>query len=277
MTSAGIPSIISHGAAIPQIGLGTWRLRGDVLMGAVQAAAEAGYRHFDTAPRYENEAELGAALRATALPRDSYFLTSKVWYTDLTAPALLRSAQTSLGDLGVDAVDLLLIHWPNPDVPLAETIGALCEAQSRGYARHIGLSNFPVGMMEQAIRLSERPLVVNQCEYHPRLDQTALIAACHRHDMCFVGYSPIGSGLLLSDPVVGRLADRHGKSPAQIVLRWHLQQGVVAIPRSGNPGRIHQNIALMDFTLSPEEMAQLSSLAVPDGRITNPSWMSSWD
>lgn len=277
MTQSEIPSIHAHGASIPQIGLGTWQLHGEVLQRAVEAATDAGYRHFDTAPRYENEAELGAALRRTGLPRDSYFLTTKVWFTEASAPAFLASAEASLRRLGTDQVDLLLIHWPSPDVPLAETVGALCEAAARGYTRHIGVANFPARLLERAIELADRPLVANQCEYHPRLDQSAVIETCRRHGVAFVSYSPIGSGHLLDEPVIGAIARDHGKSPAQIMLRWHLQQGMVAIPRSSSPERVRENIALTDFTLSEAEMARLHALAAPDGRIFNPEWVRSWE
>lgn len=276
MTISAIPTLNVHGAAIPQIGLGTWQLHDADLARAIETALDAGYRHFDTAARYENETGVGAALRAGGLARDSYFLTTKVWYTELAAPALLASAQASLDRLGMDAVDLLLIHWPSPDVPLAETIGALCEAQDRGYARHIGLSNFPAALMEQALACAGRPLVANQCEYHPRIDQSALINACRAHGMGFVSYAPIGSGHLLSEPEIAKIAARHGKSPAQIMLRWHLQQGVAAIPRSRNPDRIRENIAITDFTLSGDEMARISGLARPDGRIFDPEWVIGW-
>lgn len=277
MYDTPVPCLSVQGAQIPQIGLGTWKLQGDVLEQAILTAAEAGYRHFDTAPRYENEAGVGAALRLSGLARDDYFLTTKVWHDALDAPALLRSAEASLTRLGVDHVDLLLVHWPNPDVPLAETIGALCEARARGYARHIGVSNFPLRLMEQAIALADVPLVANQCEYHPRFDQSALIAGCKAHGMAFVSYAPIGSGSLLENPVIGAIAARLGRSPAQVMLRWHLQQGVVAIPRSSNPGRIRENIAITDFTLSEADMAALSALADPAGRQFSPAWVRSWD
>ncbi|HEY0211975.1 MAG TPA: aldo/keto reductase [Paenirhodobacter sp.] len=279
MTFAGqaVPSVFAHGAEIPQIGLGTWKLHGEILHAAVQAAAEAGYRHFDTAPRYENEADLGAAIRDTGLPRDGYFLTTKVWHTDLTAPALLASAQASLDRLGTDHVDLLLIHWPNADVPLAETIGALCEARRRGWTRHIGVSNFPAALLRQAVALADVRLVADQCEYHPRLNQSGLIDTCRDLGMAFVSYGPLGSGQLLDNPVVVGLARAHDRTPGQVILRWHLQQGLVAIPRSSNPDRVRQNIAITDFALSDADMAALSALAAPDGRIFNPEWVKSWD
>lgn len=277
MSSHDCASILAKGVRIPQIGLGTWQLQGEALTRAVHAAAEAGYRHFDTAPRYENEAGLGAALRGAGLGRDSYFLTTKVWHTELAAPALLRSAQASVERLGVGPVDLLLIHWPNPAVPLAETIGALREAQRMGLAHNIGVSNFPLPLLEQAIALAEGGLLALQCEYHPRLDQSALIARCRREDMAFVAYAPIGSGQLLENPVVTAMARAHGRSPAQIMLRWHVQQGVVAIPRSRDPARIAENISVVDFALSAAEMAALGVLAAPRGRIFDPEWAPAWD
>lgn len=277
MTNPAIPRLSANGALIPQIGLGTWQLSGAVLEGAIEAAAQAGYRHFDTAPRYENEAGVGAALRGTGLARGDYFLTTKVWHTDLTADALLASAERSVETLGLGAVDLLLIHWPNPDVPLAETVGALCRAKQQGLTRHIGVSNFPARLVDQAVALSDEPLVANQCEYHPRIDQSAVIETCRRHGMAFVAYAPIGSGHLLADPTIGTIASAHGKSPAQIMLRWHLQQGNAAIPRSSNPARVAENIAITDFILSDDDMARLSGLAAADGRIFSPDWVRSWD
>lgn len=277
MTQSALAPVAANGAHIPPVGLGTWQLAGDVLAASVQAAVAAGYRHFDTAPRYENEAEVGAALRASGLARDSYFLTTKVWHTDLTADAFRRSAERSVQVLGVGPVDLLLIHWPNPAVPLAETIGALCQARRDGLARHIGVSNFSASRLADAVALADEPLVANQCEYHPRLDQSALIAACRRHGVAFVGYAPIGSGNLLDDPLLATIAARHDRTPAQIVLRWHVQQGTVAIPRSSNPARVAQNIDLAGFTLTDADMAAISGLARPDGRQFSPAWVESWD
>lgn len=220
---------------------------------------------------------MGAAIRAVGLARDSYFLTTKVWHTELTADALRRSAVDSVERLGVGPVDLLLIHWPNVNVPLDETISALCAAKGDGLTRHVGLSNFTPSMLSKALALTDEPLVANQCEYHPRLDQSVLIDLCRQNDMAFVAYSPIGSGNLLDNPVVGTVAAAHGKSPAQVILRWHLQQGVVAIPRSSNSDRVRQNIMITDFALSEDEMAQIRGLAADDGRIFDAIWMDSWE
>lgn len=277
MISSPLMPVIAGDMKIPAIGLGTWQLQGDVLAASVAAAAEAGYRHFDTAPRYENEAAVGAALRATGLARESYFVTTKVWHSELHADALRRSAESSVERLGLGAVDLLLVHWPNPAVPLAETISALCRAKRDGLARHIGVSNFSRARLEAAIALADQPLAANQCEYHPRIDQSGLIAACGRNDVAFIGYAPLGSGSLLDDPLLRRIAMAHGKSAAQVVLRWHYQQGIAVIARSANPARVAQNIDIADFALDRDEMTQISGLAQPNGRIFSPDWVESWE
>lgn len=265
------------GGTIPRLGLGTWKLHGTVLEGAVKAAVEAGCRHFDTAARYENEADLGAILRDLDLPRDEVFVTTKVWHTDLAPDDFHASAEASLKRLGLDHVDLLLIHWPSPDVPLADTVGALCEVARRGLTRHIGVANFPPRLLRQAISAADLPIIANQCEYHPRLDQSALLETCRENDVTFVAYSPLGSGNLLADPEIAEIAAAHGRSPAQIILRWHMQQGIAAIPRSSNPEHVRGNFAIFDFQLSGPEMARLAAMARPDGRVIDPIWMTSWD
>lgn len=277
MSSTDIPVIEAQDAHIPQIGLGTWQLDGDVLAQAIETAAASGYRHFDTAPRYGNEAGVGAGLRATGLPRESYFLTTKVWHTELKADALRRSAETSVETLGLGPVDLLLVHWPNPEVPLAETIGALCQAKRDGLTRHIGVSNFPARLLGEALALADEPIVANQCECHPRFAQRPLKTYCEERGVAFVAYAPIGSGNLIADPEIGAIAARLGRSPAQVMLRWHIQRGDVAIPRSGNPDRIAQNIAVTDFVLSPQDMAALEAMDRADGRQFNPDWVRNWD
>ena len=271
------PVIEALGEGIPQLGLGTWRLHGDALRGAVRAAFDAGCRHFDTATRYENEAELGAILRDLGQPRDALFVTTKVWHTDLAPADFRASAEASLKRLGLDHVDLLLIHWPNADIPLADTVGALCEVAERGLTRHIGVANFSPRLLEQAIALADRPIIANQCEYHPRLDQSALLDACRRNDVTFVAYSPLGSGGLIGDPAIAEIGRAHDRTPAQVILRWHMQQGIAAIPRSSNPDHVRGNFAIFDFQLSGPEMARLSALARADGRIISPEWMTSWD
>lgn len=272
------PLVHANGAAIPAIGLGTWPMKGEQAARAVARALETGYRAVDTAAMYGNEDAVGEGLRAADVPRADVFVTTKVWYTDLAPGALQRSAEASLKRLGLDQVDLLLIHWPSPDIPLEGSIAALCNAKRRGVARHVGVSNFPVALLDRAVSLATEPLVANQCEYHPHLDQTKLLAACRRHGLAFLSYAPIGKGAVLEDAAVRDVAARHGRTPAQVVLRWHLQQaGVAAIPKSANPQRIAENLDVFGFTLSDEDMRSVSGLAQPDGRMVAPGWSPSWD
>ena len=268
----------AHGAAIPAIGLGTWPLRDEACTQAVEAALRAGYRHVDTAAMYVNEEAVGAGLRAAGLARDDVFVTTKVWHEDLRPADLQRSAEASLRRLGLEQVDLLLIHWPSPSVPLADSLGALFEAKRRGLARHVGVSNFPVAMLEESLARATEPLVANQCEYHPRLDQSRVIAACRRHGLAFISYSPLGKAEILDEPAIRAIAAAHGRTPAQVVLRWHVQQpGVVAIPKSANPQRIAENLTVFDFALGDDEMGRIAGLARPDGRLISPAFAPAWD
>jgi diketogulonate reductase-like aldo/keto reductase len=273
------PTVIeANGALIPALGLGTWGLRGEDCAAAVRTALEAGYRHLDTASMYGNEDAVGAGLKASGIDRDEVFVTTKVWYEDLAPADLRRSAEASLRRLGLSRVDLLLIHWPNARIPLRDTIPALCEAKRAGLARHIGVANFTVSLLDEAVVLADEPIVANQCEHHPYLDQRAVLAACRRHGVAFVSYCPLGRAHVLGEPTIKAVAEAHGRTPAQIVLRWHLQQpGVGAIPKSGNPQRIRENFAVWDFTLSADEMAHISGLRRPDGRMVAPSWSPRWD
>ena len=269
--------IKANGARIPARGFGTWKLRDAAGQAAVEAALACGYRYIDTARMYGNEREVGAALKASGLKRDDIFVTTKVWYEDIGAGALEKSAEGSLARLGLEAVDLLLIHWPNAAIPLQESIAALCHAREMGLARHIGVSNFPAALLDQAVALSREKLACNQCEYHPWLDQSAVLAACARHGLAFTAYSPLGQGDLTKAPEIVAIAERLARKPSQIVLRWHLQQGVAAIPRSGTPAHIAENFAVDDFVLSAREMAALSALRRRDGRLVNPGWSPQWD
>jgi diketogulonate reductase-like aldo/keto reductase len=276
-----IPHVAAAGTSIPVIGLGTWPLTGDECAHAVATAIRCGYRHIDSAAMYGNETEVGEGLRASGVPREHVWITTKVWWEDIADGPLQRSAEASLERLRLDQVDLLLIHWPNAAIPLKESIRALGDAKRRGLARHIGVSNFPMRMLEEAITLSNEPLVANQCEYHPHLDQTKLLTACRKHGIAFVSYCPLGRGTaggVLSEPVVREIAARHGKTPAQVVLRWHVEQpGVAAVPKSGNPERIAQNIDIFDFSLDAGEMNRLSGLARPDGRVVCQGFSPQWD
>jgi len=262
----------ANGARIPSTGFGTWRLSGEDCRQAVLWALEVGYRHVDTAAMYGNETDVGAGLKASGLDRDAVFVTTKVWSSDLAPGDLERSAEASLRRLDVGAVDLLLVHWPNPAIPLAGTMKALASVKRLGLARHIGVSNFSAKLLDEAVSLCGEPLVTNQCEYHPYLNQDRVRAACARHGLAFTSYCPLGRGNLLDDPVIHAIAERHERTPGQIVLRWHVQQpGTVAIPKSGHRGRIAENIAIDDFALSEDEMRRIAALARPNGRMVAPA------
>ena len=271
--------IEANGANIPAIGLGTFTLQGETASRLVAGALDAGYRHIDTAAMYENERAVGEGLRASGVPRDEVFVTTKVWFTDIADGDLQRSVEASLKRLGLDRVDLALIHWPSKTIPLAESIAALDEVKDRGLARHIGVSNFTVAHLDEAAAHARNPLACNQIEYHPYLNQDRVIAACRRHGLGVVSYCPLARGsALFSEPAVADAAARHGKTPGQVVLRWHVQQdGVAAIPRSSNPGRIAENLDVFDFELDVEEMAAIDALRSAGYRICDFEFSPSWD
>lgn len=259
--SALAPLVEAGGARIPALGLGTWNLRGRECAEAVETALRLGYRHIDTAAMYGNEHDVGEGLRASRVMRDEIFITTKVWSSDIGAGDLQRSAEASLKRLQTPIVDLLLIHWPNSSIPLKESIAALCDAKKRGLTRHIGVSNFSIDLLGEAIALATEPIVANQCECHPRDAQTSLIEECRKHGVAFVSYRPLGKGALARDPVLNRIGAVHGKNGAQVALRWHIQRGLVAIPKAARPEHLQENFAIFDFALSKEEMVDISALA----------------
>ena len=269
--------LTTHSIAIPAIGFGTSSLAGNATE-IIATALQAGYRHIDTAWKYGSEAAVGQALRASQVPRGEVFLTTKVSHEYLRAEDFARSVDESLKTLAVDFVDLLLVHWPNAAIPLAETMGALAMAKRRGLTRHIGVANFNIALLDHARQLCPEPLAVLQAEYHPYLDQSKLLAACRRHEMIFTAFCPLARGRMFNDPVLGGIARRRGRTIAQVALRWLLQQNVAAIPRSSNPQRIAENIDVFDFALTDHEMKQIAALKKPDGRIANPAGrVEGWD
>ncbi len=236
----------------------------------VLTALKAGYRHIDTARKYGTEPAVAAAMRAAGLPRSDIFLTTKVSHENLRPADFARSVEESLRTLQVDYVDLLMVHWPNPEIAPQEYLPALAKAKREGLARRIGIANFTTALLDEAVGLCPEPLAVLQAEYHPYLDQTKLLAAARRHKLVFVAYCPLGRGRLFDDPVLSEIAKTHGRSIAQVALRWLMQQDVVAIPFSSQPQRIVDNFKVFDFTLSEDEMARISALKRADGRIANP-------
>lgn len=272
-------TVEANGARIPLLGLGTWELRGRTCARIVEQALRLGYRHVDTAEMYDNERDVGDGLRASGVPRNEVFVTTKIWPSHFAPRELERAARQSLVHLRLSEVDLLLLHWPNPQVPLSETVGALCRVKQAGLARHIGISNFTVALVEEAVQLSSEPLVCNQIEVHPFLDQTKVIEACHRHGLAVVAYSPLARGKAARDPVLKEIGAAHGKSAVQVGLRWLVQQNIVVIPRTEKIERLSSNAALFDFTLSEDEMRRIGGLAHPGGRVVNYSYSGSpnWD
>jgi 2,5-diketo-D-gluconate reductase B len=261
----------THSGAIPTLGFGTSPLTGGLSAETVIEALKAGYRHIDTARKYGTEHAVGEAMKAAGVPRSEIFLTTKVSHENLRPADFARSVDESLKALQVDYIDLLLIHWPNPDIPLNEAMPGLAKAKRDGLARHIGVANFTTTLLDQAIKLCPEPLVALQAEYHPYLDQSKLFGAVRKHNLVFIAYCPLGRGRLFSDPVLAEIAQARGRSIAQIALRWALQQNVAPIPFSSKPERIADNFNVFDFTLSDEEMKRISALKRTDGRVANPA------
>ncbi len=262
----GVPAVQAKGARIPLLGLGTWDLRGRVCARVVEQALRLGYRHVDTAEMYDNEREVGEGLRSSGVKRDDVFVTTKIWPTHFAPREFDRATRECLARLRLAEVDLLLLHWPSPRLPLAETIEVLCKAKRDGLARHIGVSNFSVPQIEEAVQVSSEPLVCNQFECHPFLDQSALIAACRKQGMAVVAYSPIARGRVRDNEVLARIGAAHRKSATQVCLRFLVQQHMVVIPRTSKVERLSENAAIFDFSLSDPEMAAISALAQPGGQ-----------
>jgi 2,5-diketo-D-gluconate reductase B len=271
------PRLSAHGAEIPAIGFGTSSLGN---CGELMATAlNLGYRHIDTAWKYGSERGVGEGMRASGVRREEIFLTTKVSHEYLHAVDFARSVEESLANLRVDYVDLLLVHWPERNTPLAETMGALARAKRQGLTRHIGVANFNIALLDEAIRLCPEPLVTLQAECHPYLDQSTLIEACRRRGLVLTAYCPLSRGRLNGDPVLTEIGTRYDKTFAQVALRYLVQQKIIApIPRSSNPQRMGQNLGVFDFELSDDEMRRIHALKRADGRTANPAGRAPvWD
>ena len=256
--------------AIPTVGFGTSPLTGGLTVQTALAALKAGYRHIDTARKYGTEPAVGEAMRASGIPRRDIFLTTKVSHENLRADDFARSVDESLAALKVDNVDLLMVHWPSPQIDVKETMAALAKAKRDKLARHIGVANFNIALLDKAVALCPEPLVALQAEYHPYLDQAKLIAAARRHGLVYIAYCPLARGRLFGDPVLDDIAEKRGRSVAQIALRWLIQQEVAVIPFSSKPQRIADNFDVFDFTLDDDEMTRIAALKREGGRVANP-------
>ncbi|SMG49998.1 aldo/keto reductase [Paraburkholderia susongensis] len=266
-------------AAIPTLGYGTYGMSPLEVHRVLPAALRAGFRHIDTAQVYGNEAEVGDCVAASGIPRADVFITTKVWVSNYHPTRFAASVDESLRKLKTDYIDLLLLHWPGSDIPLSEQIGALNAASRSGKVRHIGVSNYNRALMAEAIELSEIPLATNQFEYHPYLNQSLLIESTLNAGLAVTGYCGMAVGQVLSDPVLKEMAARYGKTIAQIVLRWLVQQdGVVALSRTSKIERLPENLAVFDFELQAADMAAIHALARPGSRIVNPPGLApQWD
>ncbi|MFL6833699.1 MAG: aldo/keto reductase [Xanthobacteraceae bacterium] len=271
----------ANGAKIPVIGLGTMTLMDAVCVEAVETALRLGYRHIDTAERYRNETEVGQGLRrglcANGLAREDVFVTTKVFHDRLAAADFERSLDQSLRNLELSWVDLLLIHWPNPKVPLKETLDLLCKARRDGRAKHVGVANFTTSLLQDAVKLASEPLVTNQIEVHPFIDQDKVLAACRVHGLAVTAYCPLARGKVPGNDVLARIGRAHGKTSAQIALRYLVQQGIIPIPRTSNPDHLAANLATFDFTLSDVEMTEIAGLKHTGLRVVNPPHAPRWD
>jgi 2,5-diketo-D-gluconate reductase B len=251
-----------QGAQMPALGLGTWQLSGAACEKSVRLALDLGYRHIDTAEMYGNEAEIGRAVEASGVSRSSLFITTKIWTNHLRAKDVGPTAEASLRKLKTDYVDLLLIHWPNTTVPLAETLGAMMKLKEAGKARAIGVSNFSVAQMDEALNRHKAPIACNQVEYHLLLDQRPILDYAHGHGMAVVAYCPLARGGLTDNPTLAKIGAKHGKTAAQVALRWLVQQpGVAAIPKATREPNLRANLEIFDFALDAGDMAALKKLS----------------
>jgi 2,5-diketo-D-gluconate reductase B len=260
---------------IPAIGFGTWRLSGRDCVDGVADALAAGYRHVDTASMYGNEAEVGQGLRAAGADRSDVFLATKVWPDDLSPDRVSASLERSLSALGTDYVDLFLIHWPNPRIPLAATLEAMSALRDEGRTREIGVSNFTSEQFREAVDLA--PVIVNQVEYHPFLDQSAVLEVCRERDVELTAYRPLFKGAALEDPVLVEIADAHGATPAQVTLAWLIgQERVSAVPKASSPERRRENLGALELELTAEERERIDALP-KDRRAVETQWSPDWD
>ncbi|RDV11528.1 aldo/keto reductase [Pontibacter diazotrophicus] len=264
-------------ATIPALGFGTFELTGDTAVELVTAALDTGYRHIDTAQMYDNEAAVGSAIKESSVAREEVFLTTKVLPSNLSSKDFLPSVEESLQKLQTDTVDLLLIHWPNPEVPVEEYIGELVKAQEKGYTKHIGVSNHTTALLDKVLATGAN-IITNQVEYHPFLNQDKLYSYLREHDLTLTAYSPIAHGKVMGNDTLKQIGEKYNKNEVQITLRWLLQQdGVLAIPRSSKESHMQSNFNIFDFELTQDEAQQISSLTQANNRLIDPGFAPDWD
>lgn len=261
---------------LPKLGLGTYGLSGKEGQKAVEEALALGYRHIDTAEMYGNEREIGAALKAARVPRAELLVTTKVWHENLGTGAIQRACEGSLTKLGLDFVDLYLVHWPSPTMKLDQVMGAMASLRDQGLIKAFGVSNFTSRLLQQAADLGA-PIVCNQVEYHVNLDQSAVLSFLRPRGLGLIAYSPLVHGNLTRQPELAAIAKKHGATPAQVALSWLIgQDGVAAIPKSGSPARQKENLGALNLTLDGDDLAAIAHLS-KDKRSVNPGFAPKWD
>lgn len=266
-----------QGGRVPALGFGTFAIEGEDCVRAVAMALEIGYRHIDTAQEYGNEVEVGRAINGSGIDRDDIFLTTKIWPDRIGDGDLQRAADERLERLATAYVDLLLIHWPSPTIPLGESLKALAEVKAAGKARHIGISNFPVMLMREAVETHGAGVVCNQVEYHPFLDQRRLIDDACALGLFVTAYCPLAQGKVDGDPTLSAIARKHGKTPAQVTLRWLIDQdGVAAIPKAASEAHCRANFEIFGFALSDGDRAAIDALRGAR-RLVSPGFAPQWD
>lgn len=266
-----------RGTEIPEIGLGTYKLYDKECTYVVREALEMGYRHIDTAQIYKNERDVGKAVRVSNIPREEIFLTTKIWHTNLDAEEVLKSTERSLRNLDTPYVDLLLIHWPNEQYELRKTIESMLVLRDQGKALNIGVSNFPLHLLKKANEEIRAPIFCNQVEYHPYLGQLDLIDYALENGILVTAYSPLAQGRVDGDEDLKEIGVKYGKTPAQIALRWLIEQeNVVAIPKASGRDHLKENIDLFDFFLGDEDFDRIDKLQKTN-RLVNPSFAPEWE
>lgn len=271
-------TISVHKAKLPALGFGTYKLYGQDAANAVDTALNAGYTHVDTAQVYENEEGVGDGIRKSGIARDKVFLTTKVWRDSFAQERVQESIDESLMRLQTDYVDLLLVHWPFPEKPIGWMVEQIMKARDAGKTRYVGVSNFTVAQMKEAMAVSGGAILCNQVEYHPYLSQKPVLDYVRAEGIALTAYSPVARGDVFKDKMLAEIGAQYGKNAGQVTLRWHMQQdNVAAIPKSGTAENIRSNIEIFDFELSADDMKRIGALARPDGRQIDPAWGPKWD
>jgi 2,5-diketo-D-gluconate reductase B len=272
---ASLRALEIQGSTVPKLGFGTWEILGSDCEEAVADALEIGYRHIDTAQAYDNEAEVGKALAASGVPRKELWLTTKLWRSEFAPDKVRASTEGSLERLQVNCVDLLLLHWPNDEVPLEETLEALAAIRDEGLIKHFGVSNFPAYMLRDALKRA--PIFADQVEFHPFLGQDELATLAVEKDFMLTAYSPLARGKVPGDETLRAIGERHGKTAGQVALRWLLDKpNVATIPKASSHERRLENFEVFDFELSDDDRAQIDALP-KDGRILDPGFAPAWE